>query len=223
MFRIPKNRESAPRRWWQFSLRSLLLLALVCALLSWWLRPQVLNPSYFPMGVGYRWVYASKVGNTQDDVVFEVVGTEKVGDAECFVVLRTIGDHQIKFYVEVADRGVLIHQVGQDRYKPAYQQFVFYTKQGDRWDWQGMIGDEPAEYACVNYGEQLVSVPFGQWDAFWVAQEASATDTGDTKFWLVDGIGVVRLEGKYRDKHDPPPQRGESSRFDWQLKEFSRP
>jgi hypothetical protein len=201
-----------------------LVCALAGALLSWWLRPKLLDSGYFPIGVGYRWVYASKVDNSQEDVVFEVVGTEKVGDAKCFVVLRTIGDHQIKFYVEVNNRGVLIHQVGQDRYRPAYRQFAFYTKVGDRWHWKGMIGSQPGEYECWISNDWPVTVPLGEWDAFWVAQETeSPTGTGDAGFWLVDGIGVVRIAAKQRDNHDPPSQPGESSDFDWQLKEFSRP
>lgn len=214
------------RRWWRFSLRAMLLFvlvcAVVCALVSWWLRPEVLHPGYFPIGVGYRWVYSAEESHVGNDVVFEVVGTEKIGAAECFVVLRSIGDHRIKFYVEVDDRGVLVHQVGEDRYRPAYRQFAFDTKQGDRWDWRGKIGEEAAEYWCLNYGVQRVSVPLGEWDAFWVAQESLAADHADTRFWLVEGIGVVRLSAKSRDKHDPPAAAGESSNFDWRLKEFSR-
>jgi hypothetical protein len=216
----------AARRWRQFSLRSLLLLALFCALVgglvSWWLRPAVLDRGYFPMRVGYRWVYASDSANDFGDVVFEVVGTEKVGDSECFVVVRTIRDQQLKFYVEVDDRGVLIHRVGADRYEPAYRQFAFRSKHGDEWNWKGTIGDEPGQYVCMNYGQHRVSVPLGQWDAFWVAQEAPESDSGDTNFWLVDEIGVAKIQAKFRDKHDPRPRPGESEQFDWQLKEFSR-
>jgi hypothetical protein len=223
MSRISTNPESAPRRWRQFSLRSLLLLVFGCALffalLFWWLRPAMLERRCFPMGVGYRWVYESKTGDTKNDVVFEVVGVEKVGDAQCFVVLRTIGDHQLKFYVEVTKRAVLIHQVGQERYHPAYPQFVFGTKQGDTWDWKGKIGNEPGKYACTNRGVQPIGVPLGQYNAFVVRQVAQ----GDTQFWLADGVGVVKLAGKTWDKHDPLPQPGESSWFDWQLKEFFRP
>jgi predicted ABC-type sugar transport system permease subunit len=132
MIGLSASEDSTSCSWRQFSLRSLLVFVLICALfgalLSWWLRPKILDAGYFPIGVGYRWVYASRGGNTQDDVVFEVVGTEKVGNTNWFVVLRSIGDHQIKFYVEVTDRAVLIHQVGQDRYRPAYPQFRINKK-----------------------------------------------------------------------------------------------
>ncbi len=215
------NRESVPRtiRWRQFSLRGMFLLVLAFALLFWWLQPEKLDRSYFPIGVGYKWVYASKGGDTQGDVVFEVIGTAQVGDAECFVVLRTIGEHRLKFYVEVTHRGVWIHRVGQDIYQPPYQQFAFPTKQGDRWNWKGTIGDEPDEYASENYGLQEVQVPLGRWEAFYVGQQSLA----HTNFWLVDGIGVVKLEGKSWDEHDPAPQPGDPLYFDWQLKEFSQP
>jgi hypothetical protein len=213
-------------RWRQFSLRSLLIgvliVAAICGLITWWLRPATIHPGYFPIAVGYRWVYASRAGNAGDDVIFEVVGMEKVGDAECFVVVRTIGDHELKFYVEVTPRGVMIHQVGEERYNPPYRQFAFHSKKGDQWEWTGKIGDEPAEYTSYNNGEQAVSVPLGEWTGFLVAQEAPDSDHGDTNFWLVDGIGVVRISAKYRDIHDPPAPPRQSERFDWQLKDFTR-
>lgn len=223
MSHTPANQEFAPRCRRQFSLRALLLLvlgcALLCGLLFWWLCPATLHRGYFPIDVGYRWVYEQKAGNTKDDVVFEVLGTEKIGDAQCFVVLRTIGDHQIKFYVEVTDRAVLIHQVGKDRYTPPYRQFTLNSKAGDTWDWKGTIGSEPSEYVCVNHGVQPVSVPLGQWNAFVIGQRSQL----ETKFWLAKDIGVIKLQGKSRDKHDPFEQPGDSSIFDWRLKEFSRP
>lgn len=166
------------------------------------------------MKIGDRWVYEYR-GNS--DVVFEVIGTEKLGDAECFVVLRTIGEHKIKFYVEVTARAVLIHRVGDDRYNPAYPQFVFSSRQGNRWGWQGTIGSEPAEYACENLGLQEVRVPKGEFNAFAVRQKPEPGAT----FWLASGIGVVRIQGKSRDEHDPL-SAPESTYFDWQLKEFSR-
>jgi hypothetical protein len=207
--------ESNRDTWRQFSLRSLLLLVLACALLFWWLQPPRLDRGYFPMKIGDRWVYEYK-GNS--DVVFEVIGTEKLGDAECFVVLRTIGEHEIRFYVEVTDRAVLIHQVGDDRYTPAYPQFEFNSRQGNRWGWQGTIGNEPSEYACENLGIKEVRVPKGLFDAFAVSQKSESSTT----FWLARGIGVVRIEGKSRDQHDPHAAPGELNFFDWQLKVLSR-
>ena len=214
------DEESTPAklRWRQISLRRLLLLVLAFALLSWWLQPERLDRRCFPIGVGYKWVYASKGGDTQYDVVFEVVGTEQVGDADCFVVRRTIGEHKIKFYVEVNHRGVWIHQVGDDRYEPPYQQFVFSTKKGDRWNWKGTIGKQPEEYTCENHGLQDVEVPLGHWSGFCVGQRSRSF----ANFWLVKGIGVVKLEGKTWDEHDPAPLPGSPLYFDWQLKEFSR-
>ena len=71
----------------------------------------------------------------------------------------------------------------------------------------------------MNHGLQEVKVPFGQWDAFFVSQRSGSS----ADFWLVDGIGVVKLEGKSWDEHDPAPQPGSALYFDWQLKQFSRP
>jgi hypothetical protein len=209
------NSEFSKRKWRQFSLRTLLLLVFACALLFWWLQPPKLDRGYFPMKIGDRWVYEYK-GNS--DVVFEVIGTEKLGDAVCFVVRRTIGEHKIKFYVEVAARAVLIHQVGDDRYTPAYPQFVFNSQHGTRWGWQGKIGNEPAEYASENLGLHEIRVSKGEFKAFAVTQ----TPEAGTAFWLARGIGVVRIQGKSRDKNEPLGLSGAYTYFDWQLKEFSQ-
>ena len=84
MFGIRINRESAPRkhRWRQFSLRGLILLVFVFAVLFWWLQPEKLDRSYFPIGIGYKWIYTSTGGNTEGDVVFEVLGKQQVGDSD---------------------------------------------------------------------------------------------------------------------------------------------
>ena len=222
--------SQAKLRWRQFSLRGLLLVVLAVALIFGWLQPARLDRGFFPIAVGYKWVYEDKfiqtnisMGKKQigDDVVFEVLGKAKVGDDECFVVLRTIGEHKLEFYVRVTDGGVWIHQVGEYRYRPPYRQFVFPSKKGDRWNWEGTIGQQPGQYASDNNGLQDVVVPFGQLSAFIVNQRA---EEGGAEFWLAEGVGVVKIAGKTYDKHDYTIHPdGNPLSLDWELKEFSRP
>jgi hypothetical protein len=185
----------------------------VFALLFWWLRPEVLDQRYFPMAVGDRWVYESDAG----DVVFHVTGKQTVGPAECFVVNRSIGEHQSVFYLSVSRDGVRIHQVDDDRYDPPYRQFLFPAKSGQAWSWQGRIGGKASQYDSANRGWETVEVPHGKHRAARVHQAGGSVVGAD--FWLAPGVGVVKLSGKSWDEHDPAPQ---PLYFEWRLKEFSR-
>jgi hypothetical protein len=44
-----------------------------------------------------------------------------------------------------------------------------------------------------------------------------ASPVGDTSFWIVRKLGVVRLSGKLNDPHNPT-----ESSFDWTLKSFRK-
>ena len=100
-------------------MRTLLILPLGVGLIYFVFRPQLLDKRYFPMRVGDKWIYANFVPTTgrprAADVVFEVTGTKTLDDTECFVVLRTIGEHRVNFYISVRPSGVYLHQVGDDR------------------------------------------------------------------------------------------------------------
>ena len=197
-----------------------MFLITACALIALLLRPEKLDRGYFPIDVGFRWVYEAVQGG-QGEVVFEVTGKQQIGDTDCFVVLRTIGSHELKFYVEVTLRGVFIHQVGEDRYVPAYKQFAFASQQSDQWEWKGQVGGEPAAYECYNTGLQTCEVPLGSWESYRVHQRIPTTGA-DTYFSLADEVGVIKIYSKNRDEHDPPAPEGQSETFEWQLKEFTR-
>ena len=202
----------------RYTIRTLLLLMLVGALVAWYYRARYLDTSYFPMAVGDRWVYASS-GDTTDDVIFEVVGTQKVDGAPCFVVERVIGAHKISFYISIQQDGIRLHRVGDDVYLPPYRQFAFPTKEKDPWDWKGTIGGTPGDYHCHNMGQSDITVPHGQHKAFVVMQGSSSQ--GWATFALVRGVGVVQVDGKFADQHDPQG-RGVYQQFHWKLKQFTR-
>ena len=62
-------------------------------------------------------------------------------------------------------------------------------------------------------------MPAGKWKAYHVSQLSE----GYANFWLVKGIGVVKLQGKSWDEHDPAELAGDPLYFDWELREFIRP
>lgn len=204
----------------RYGIRALLVVMLIATLVAWYFRTRYLDASYFPMALGDRWVYASK-GDLPDDVIFEVVGTERVEGVPCFVVKRTIGKHEIQFYISVQQDGVRLHRVGDDVYRPPYRQFAFPTKNTDSWTWKGTIGTKPAGYGCTNYGTSERAVPHGSYETIVVGQ-VPTNASGYASFNLARGVGVVALDGKFADEHDPVVTPETLQEFHWELKEFNR-
>jgi hypothetical protein len=167
---------------------------------------------YFPMRVGYVWIYGSERG----DVRFEVRGKDVIAGKECFAVRRAIGGDDEMFYLSVSDDGVRIHKVGNHVFEPPYREFAMPLREGAAWKWKGRFAGKDDEIHCSVTRMQRVTVPAGTFAA-WVVDEKPASG-GTNTFWLAEGVGVVRLFGKKNDLHNPTGEW-----FTWELKEFRRP
>jgi hypothetical protein len=114
---------------------------------------------------------------------------------------------------------VRIHQDGNDAFEPPFPEVAFPLRKGQEWRWQGRVGKEKRSTICRNLGVQPVEVPLGKFRAY-VIEETITLDSGETgraTLWLVEGIGIVKLEGKRDDLRDPS-----GLLFNWELKAFSR-
>lgn len=171
---------------------------------------------FFPMEVGHQWVYSSDGG----DVTFEVQGTEKIGDTECFVVRRTIGKQKLVFYVSVSNLGVAIHQDGNNLFEPPFLEFAFPFKKSQEWQWKGKVGKEVRSVNCKNLGLADARVPLGRFRAYVIEEriELASGESGHATFWLAEGIGVVKLVGKKEDLRNP----ASNTIFYWELKSFAK-
>lgn len=174
---------------------------------------------YFPMEVGDRWLYKSG----RSEVSFEVRGTALVRGWKCFEVVRSIGSEQVVFYLSVSRKGVKIHRVGDDYFSPPFLEFKFpLLEEGSKWEWTGSIGEQFLTIRSESEQSKSIRVPMGTFKAIYVKEEmirgiSPYWVAGWTSFWLVEGIGVVRLSGKKMDLHNPT-----SKDYLWELKEFKR-
>lgn len=170
---------------------------------------------HFPMGVGYRWVYASGEG----DVVFEVTGKAAVHGVGCFAVRRTLRGKGLLFYLTVSRKGVRIHRVGEDDCGPPYLEFSFPLADGKAWTWRGLIGSKEFEIRNSVARREEVSTPAGVFRAVRVREEVrNGPRAGWTDVWLAEDVGVVKLQGKSMDLHNSDP-----GGFTWELASFRKP
>jgi hypothetical protein len=181
------------------------------------------------MAVGHKWVYKAREG---PDVVFEVVGSENVEGAECYKVLRSIGDEATPSFVSLSIEGLAIHKVGADRYDPPFFEFAFpfMPETGER-VWVGSIGTRTNGIRSRNIGFVTISLPSGIASAVHVTEEMTTvenkegerrkgrtvTHVGRTSFWIVRSLSVVKLRGKLNDPHNATPNE-----FEWTLKSFRK-
>jgi hypothetical protein len=171
-----------------------------------------LSSRLFPMRVGDCWNYAFE----DKEVVFTVLGSDKVGESTLFVVRRAIGKEVVEFKVSVEEDGVYIHADGKKEFSPPLRQFAFFAKSGDSWKWRGTESGKDRSYEFENLGRQAVKVPAGEYQAIAVQQSDSQAGESST-FWLAEGVGIVRLSGKRELS-----KAGQLEIFEWKLKSFKR-
>ncbi len=172
----------------------------------------VLSSKRFPMKVGYKWIYAFG----DQEVSFEVLRKEKTKQGRVFVVRRTIEETTVDFKVSVKSHGVYIHQEGETTFSPPLRQFAFFAREEDTWKWRGKVGGRDQKYEFTNLGVHKITVPAGSYSALAVEQQIPENAVDHATFWLVEGIGVVKLSGKTATKVG-------AFSFDWQLKRFEKP
>jgi len=179
------------------------------------------------MAVGHKWVYQANRG---PDVIFEVVGKENVEGVECYKVMRTIGDESTPFFVSLSTEGLAIHKVGADLYDPPFLEFAFpFMPESRERVWVGSIGGRTYGIRSRNLGLETLPWPSGSASAVHVSEHMTTvlrkegewgTDQkvaplGQTSFWIVRNLGVVKLSGKLHDPHNAT-----QNEFEWTLKSF---
>lgn len=173
---------------------------------------------FFPMGVGYTWVYESAHG---PDVIFVVTHRERIGGHDCFAVERIIGVERSTFYLTVSKKGVRLFRVGDQDFYPPYLEIAFPLSSREPWNWRGTIGESKFRMGCENFGSEVVETPLGPLTAVHIREDVNRVGKGSgrTDLWLAEGFGVVKLEGKSLDLHNP--EKGTDS-ICWRLKFFTK-
>ena len=166
---------------------------------------------WFPLDVDYRWVYST---GSDSHVVFQVLRKIEIEGHPCFAIERTWGDEKLIFTVSVSHKGVRIHKVGDTSFVPPFLEVAFPMRFGERWTWEGTLGDSFLSICSRNIGREEIRVPAG----LFLTYRIEEVSTGTTLIYLAEDVGVVELTGKESDVHN---SKGGS--FDWKLVSFSRP
>ena len=164
-------------------------------------------PPFLQLKEGATWTYVS--GTTEGKV--RVVGREKIGEVETYVLQTTIGSSSSeKEYLVSDDKGIrMLRQSTDDRKTDYIDPFVrlkLPPAKGDTWEWKGELGKDKASVTFMNDGEEEITVPAGKYKAWKVS---AVMEIGGVKHsganWFAPGVGIIRQTSKFESggkKHE---------------------
>jgi hypothetical protein len=168
-------------------------------------RIQRPTPSPYPLAKGNKWTYKTDYDDVTE-IVHEIVGVEKVGDVECFVLeVRShnpeIGAPRVlrKEWLAAGEGGTIIHQQQRGRTVMPVEKPFYKIKDSLRKDdeWRGQAQAETNAPRChaVVLQEEDVEVPAGKyrgWKLHVRSESGRHVTEGDE--WYVPGVGMVKYE-----------------------------
>lgn len=180
---------------------------------------------WLPLAAGNQWTYRSDYDDVTE-FVHEVVGTEKVGAVECFVVEhRSLNPSyegsriMRKEWLAKDGEGTLIHRLQRGRSLMEVDKPFFKLKRelrkNDEWEGEARIAENPPRFHAWVEDEVDVEVPAGKFRAqrLRTRVEAGPKYTAEGFEWYARGTGLVKAEMTLRIG-------GEGTSFTTELKKF---
>lgn len=161
--------------------------------------------TFYPLAKGNKWIYNTDYSE-DTELVHEVVGSEKVGEIECFIVEHktvspALGTRMMrKEWLAADEHGTLIHKLQRGRSelevaKPFYK--VKNTmKKDEEWKGEAKGTENPPQYT-IRIEEQVdVEVPAGKYQAWkvHVKIESGTRHAAEGTEWYVRNVGLVKSE-----------------------------
>lgn len=181
--------------------------------------------SYYPLAKGSKWVYSTDFAE-DTELVHEVIGTEKIGDVECFIVEhKTVGPvlgtrMMRKEWLAADGDGVLIHKVSRgkselDVVKPFFK-IKHVLRKDDEWKGQAKAEENPPQYEYRVEGEEDVEVPAGKFKAVkvHVKIESGTRHSAEGSEWYARNVGIVKSEITIRASGDDFTMVSELKKFE---------
>lgn len=209
-------------------MRTSLALAFVSAVAlapSFGAAAPVPDDTYYPLAKGSKWTYSTDYA---DDtiLVHEVVGTEKVGDVECFIVEHktvgpTLGTRVMRKEWVAADAdGILIRKVSRgkselDVVKPFFK-IKHILRKDDEWKGDAKAEENAPHYEYRVEGEEDVEVPAGKYRAVkvHVKIESGSRHSAEGSEWYAKNVGIVKSEITIRAAGDDFTMVSELKKFE---------
>lgn len=170
------------------------------------LRVSLPDETWLPLKKGAKWTYSTDY-DEKTDLVHEVVGTEKVGDVECFVVEHRSENAEEKRirklrgeWLSAGEGGVKILKVrrGQSDMtveKPFFKLRLPFRKD-DEWAGEAAAGENPSKYTTIVEGQEEVQVPAGKF-LCWklkVKVESGTRHKSESTEWYAKDVGLVKAD-----------------------------
>jgi len=181
--------------------------------------------SYYPLAKGSKWVYSTDFAE-DTELVHEVLGTEKIGDVECFIVEhKTVGPVlgtrvMRKEWLAADGDGVLIHKVSRgkselDVVKPFFK-IKHILRKDDEWTGQAKAEENPPRYEYRVEGEEDLEVPAGKFRAVKVhiKIESGTRHAAEGSEWYAKNVGIVKSEITIRASGDDFTMVSELKKFE---------
>jgi len=163
------------------------------------------DETYYPLAKGSKWTYSTDYAD-DTELIHEVIGKEKIGDIECFIVEHktvgsTLGTRVMRKEWLAADGdGVLIHKVSRGKselevVKPFFK-IKHILRKDDEWRGQVKAEENPPVYDYRVEGEEDVEVPAGKYKTVKVhfKVESGSRHSAEGTEWYARNVGVVKSE-----------------------------
>ncbi len=183
------------------------------------------RPSAYPLVKGHKWTFKTDYDDVTE-IVHEVVGTEKVGGKECFVLeVRShnpeIGAPRVlrKEWLASGDEGVLIFKQQRGRTEMAVEKPFFKVKdplrKDDEWRGAATADVNAPQYHSVVEGEEEVEVPAGTFKAWKLrVKSESGRHVAEGFEWFAPGTGLLKYEMTFRSGNDGMTVTAELKKFE---------
>jgi hypothetical protein len=165
----------------------------------------VLVQDYYPVAEGYSWTYEAVSGEKKKEAVKKVVGKEKVGETECFVVEDSgMGGDFRKLYVSAGKDGVTVHKMRRE-ISQSWNLLKFPMKKDEKWATQLSSPEKKDTKADLEFtveDEEEVVVPAGTYKARRLRmlgkEDGKSEKTIELVMWFAPDVGEVKRTVKLK-------------------------
>lgn len=147
---------------------------------------------FYPLADGTNWVY--EMGQTEV-TVRATEFKEKDGTRTAKLVTEHSGKQVATEGIRVDKEGVFRTHINDTEVKPPLLMLNFGLADEESWVVKTEIGVSKVDGKFTLKGVEKLKLPGGEYEAVRVDGECNINGTGTaTKWWLADGVGIVKLE-----------------------------
>lgn len=170
-------------------------------------RQTTSESDYFPLSIGNSWSYYFKIetGETkvQKIVDIQISKKEKIDGVETYAMEYKLGDKvlQIEYYTNEKEKVICYKRIlsgtNFDINPPQLLYDFSSLKKGEKWEWNGKVGEQEARLKGEVLGEETITVPTGTFKTYRVkiiVRDSGGMILVSSDRWFAQDIGMVKEE-----------------------------